>query len=132
MGKEIFRVVIGDDDPNQRKLIEFAITFYGKNDRITIIGQAASADEFIEQLNTEPERPEDEQNEDPTIYIIDDGFPKPGDGKRVRDAIKNIKSNSIVISLSGSNVTWGDYNLPKTTTGKELVEFIINLRQDSN
>jgi CheY-like chemotaxis protein len=65
----------------------------------------------------------------PTIAILDNKMPNDGDGEKAASIVREYSPETVIISLSANrNVTFGDYNFTKNILGKELFDFITNLK----
>jgi len=114
------RILHADDSSVARDGLQVIIDSWGSNDGHKIIGSASSAEEVLGLLN---------KGLRPSVAIIDNKMPNIGDGERVAKIIREISSQTIIVSMSSDDgVIWGDYNLRKQFRAEDFVKFLTELQ----
>jgi CheY-like chemotaxis protein len=113
------RILVADDDKTYRRSLSMVIKVFGEEDSHKVVGEASSKEE-VEAILKGGLRP--------SIALVDGKFPSYGDGEEAAAIIRKLSPETFIISLSSDLQTWGDENLVKNLSAKELVELITKLQ----
>ncbi|QQG41692.1 MAG: response regulator [Candidatus Woesebacteria bacterium] len=116
------RIIHADDTRIAREGFSRVVEAWGHDDDQKIIGSASSLPEVEKLL---------EDGLKPTVAFIDNSFFDRGDGVLIANLVRTLSPDTIIVSLSAdSGVKWGDFNLLKTFTGRELKNFLLELKHE--
>lgn len=114
------KILHADDTQIARDGMRMLFEIYGSHGKHKLLPQASSKEEIEEMMKSGLR---------PTVAILDKKMPGENDGEEAANIIRKYSPDTVIISLSSvEGNTFGDYNFSKTISGKELFEFITNLK----
>lgn len=114
------RILVADDNAIILIAVSDGIELVGGNDGHKVVGKASSVEE-VESLLRDGIKP--------TVALVDNSFPRRGDGERAAQIIRKLSPETFVISFSADEgMEWGDENWPKKVDAEKLVAQLTKLQ----
>jgi len=114
------RILVADDDDSSLSRIVMVIDRMGEGADLLVIATATNVEEVQGLV---------EGGLRPTLAIVDNRFPREGDGNRAKEIIKKYSPKTKVASFStDKNVGWGDENWLKELSPSEIIQKIVELQ----
>lgn len=114
------RILHADDSQIARDGMHMLCETFGAQGEHELLPQASSVEQVENMMKGGLK---------PTIAILDNNMPNENDGETAASVIRQYSPKTVIISLSSNtSVTFGDHNLTKNIRGKELFDFITNLK----
>lgn len=114
------RILIAEDNAIMLIAVSDGVELFGRHDGHKVVGKASCVEEVESLLKCGLK---------PTVALVDNSFPKRGDGERAARIIKQLSPETVIISFSmDEGVEWGDENWPKQIGSEELVALLTKLQ----
>ena len=115
------RILLVEDDSDSLELTNQVIKILGHKDGHWVIASASTINEVRVLM---------EGGLTPTVAIIDDHLPNPGDGGIAANIIRKHSPATIIVSYSGTReIIWSDRNWPRADMNpQKLIDALTNLK----